>query len=136
MAKKSSVTYVCSNCGAQSSTWSGRCHLCGEWNTLEEQLSVETGQLTASGRALKAEPVSKLAKFESEKRLKTNINEVDSVLGGGFVAGSVVLIAGQPGIGKSTLLLQLADAAASKKPVLYVSGEESGHQVRSEEHTS
>ena len=129
MAKKSSVTYVCSNCGAQSSTWSGRCHLCGEWNTLEEQLSVETGQLTASGRALKAEPVSKLAKFESEKRLKTNINEVDSVLGGGFVAGSVVLIAGQPGIGKSTLLLQLADAVASKEPVLYVSGEESGHQV-------
>jgi len=129
MAKKNSVTYVCNNCGAQSSTWSGRCHLCGEWNTLEEQLSVETGQLTASGRALKAEPVSKLAKFENEKRLKTNINEVDSVLGGGFVAGSVVLIAGQPGIGKSTLLLQLADAVASKEPVLYVSGEESGHQV-------
>jgi DNA repair protein RadA/Sms len=129
MAKKSSVNYVCNNCGAQSSTWSGRCHVCGQWNTLEEQLSVNAGASIKSGKTLNAQPVSKLAKFESEKRIKTQIGEVDMVLGGGFVAGSVILIAGQPGIGKSTLLLQLADAVAAKVPVLYVSGEESGHQV-------
>lgn len=129
MAKKSAVRYVCTSCGAETSTWSGRCYVCGEWNTLEERLSIEPGKAASSGHALKTEAVSQLAKFESEKRLITNIEEVDSVLGGGFVAGSVVLIAGQPGIGKSTLLLQLANAVASKNPVLYVSGEESGHQV-------
>jgi DNA repair protein RadA/Sms len=129
MVKKSSVNYVCNNCGAQSSTWSGRCHVCGQWNTLEEQLSINAGSSIKSGKTLNAQPVSKLAKFESEKRIKTQIGEVDMVLGGGFVAGSVILIAGQPGIGKSTLLLQLADAVAAKVPVLYVSGEESGHQV-------
>lgn len=129
MAKKVSQNYICNNCGAQSSTWSGRCHVCGEWNTLEEQLTAAPGTFALAGKLLKAEPVNKLAKFESEKRLTTGIKEVDSVLGGGLVAGSVVLIAGQPGIGKSTLLLQLADSVALKQPVLYISGEESGHQV-------
>lgn len=129
MAKKVSVAYICNNCGAQSQAWSGKCYVCGEWNTLEEQIAVEPRKAGVAGKTLKTEPVSRLAKFEDENRLKTNIKEVDSVLGGGFVMGSVVLIAGQPGIGKSTLLLQLADAVASKERVLYVSGEESGHQV-------
>jgi DNA repair protein RadA/Sms len=129
MAKKNAVQYVCSNCGAKSTTWSGRCHVCGEWNTLQEQLVIEPGSLPLGGHVLKAQSVAKLAKQDGVKRLATGISEVDTVLGGGFVAGSVSLIAGQPGIGKSTLLLQLADAVAAKEPVLYVSGEESAHQI-------
>jgi DNA repair protein RadA/Sms len=130
MAKKNAVQYVCSNCGAQAATWSGRCHVCGEWNTLQEQLVIEPGSAaSSSGHALTAQSVGKLAKADNQERLATGINEVDTVLGGGFVAGSVTLIAGQPGIGKSTLLLQLADAVAAKEPVLYVSGEESSHQI-------
>jgi len=131
MAKRNSVQYVCSNCGAQSATWSGRCHVCGEWNTLQEQLIIEPGKATraANGHALKPEAASKLAKADTLSRIATGIEEVDKVMGGGFVVGSVNLIAGQPGIGKSTLLLQLADAVATKQEVLYVSGEESAHQV-------
>lgn len=128
-AKKGGPLYICSNCGAQASTWSGRCHVCGEWNTLEEQLVIDKTSPGGGGTALKAESVSKLAKTDNAKRIKTGMNEVDVVLGGGFVAGSVNLIAGQPGIGKSTLLLQLADMIASKHAVLYVSGEESAHQI-------
>jgi DNA repair protein RadA/Sms len=129
MAKKNQVRYVCSNCGAASSSWTGRCSNCGEWNTLEEQLQITTGSIKSGGIAINAEAVSKVAKADSSKRLSTGIDEVDTVLGGGFVAGSVTLIAGQPGIGKSTLLLQLADAVAKKHQVLYISGEESAHQV-------
>ncbi len=130
MAKKTSVNFVCSSCGAVSSTWSGRCFTCGEWNTLEQQL--DTATLSSGGSAgqkLKADSVSKLAKTEGLKRLETGVAEVDNVLGGGFVAGSVTLIAGQPGIGKSTLLLELADLVAKNQPVLYISGEESSHQI-------
>lgn len=130
MARKNSAQFVCSNCGAQSSTWSGKCHVCGEWNTLEEQLVISSSQPgSGGGKAVVAESVAKLAKSDSSKRIKTGLNEVDVVLGGGFVAGSVNLIAGQPGIGKSTLLLQLADLIAANESVLYVSGEESAHQI-------
>lgn len=128
MVKRPSVKYVCSNCGAESSTWSGRCYNCGEWNTLEEQLSVSGMDVKAGGRKLSSQTVSaSLAK--DHPRIKTGINEVDEVLGGGLVAGSVNLIAGQPGIGKSTLLLQLASSVGGNQPVLYVSAEESAHQV-------
>lgn len=129
MAKKNSVIYTCTSCGAQSSTWAGRCHQCGEWNTLEEQLVIDPKALAGQGSQLAAEPVAKLVRHDSATRLKTGMSEMDEVLGGGFVAGSVTLIAGQPGIGKSTLLMQLADAISKKTPVLYVSGEESAHQV-------
>ncbi len=128
MAKKA-TRYVCSNCGATSAGYSGRCPNCGEWNTLEEQLLQEgiAGSITG-GKVLKARSVTGSVATD-QPRLKTGIEEIDSVFGGGLVAGSVNLIAGQPGIGKSTLLLQLAYAVASKQPVLYVSGEESAHQV-------
>lgn len=129
MARKNTVQYICTNCGAKSATWSGRCHVCGEWNTLEEQLDIDASAPAAGGKALRPEPVAKLAKADTVKRIKTGLEEVDVVLGGGFVAGSVNLIAGQPGIGKSTLLLQLADMIAAKEPVLYISGEESAHQI-------
>jgi len=129
LAKKAATRYVCSNCGAISSSWSGRCAQCGEWNTLEEQLSAATvAGSVAGGRALKSQTVAKSVAAD-QPRLKTGMSEVDDVFGGGIVAGSVNLIAGQPGIGKSTLLLQLAYAVAAKLPVLYVSGEESAHQI-------
>jgi len=129
MAKKSSVRYECSNCGAIAATWSGRCHVCGEWNTLQEQLVVVPGAIASQGNTLKPQSITSVTKAERIKRLVTDISEVDSVLGGGFVAGSITLIAGEPGIGKSTLLLQVASAIAQNQSVLYVSGEESAHQI-------
>lgn len=127
MAKKD-VRYVCSSCGAESLTWSGKCYSCGEWNTLNEQLSSPATTAATSGRQLDTQTVSSsLAK--DHERLKTGVSDVDIVLGGGFVAGSVNLIAGQPGIGKSTLLTQLAHTLGRSKPVLYVSAEESAHQI-------
>ncbi|HSW37255.1 MAG TPA: DNA repair protein RadA [Candidatus Saccharimonadales bacterium] len=129
MAKKPVVRYVCSSCGVTASTWSGKCPQCGEWNTLQETLTpgAALGSL-AQGKILAAEPVDKSVS-KDQPRLITSLSEVDEIFGGGIVAGSVNLIAGQPGIGKSTLLLQLAYAVAAKVPVLYVSGEESAHQV-------
>ena len=123
------MRYECSNCGAIAATWSGRCHVCGEWNTLQEQLVVEPGNIARQGTILKPQPITTVTKTERIKRLTTEISEVDSVLGGGLVAGSICLIAGEPGIGKSTLLLQVANAIARDQSVLYVSGEESAHQV-------
>lgn len=129
MVKKGSVQYVCSACGVSTNTWSGKCFSCGEWNTLQEQLTTATLTNAASaGKALKSQSVKSSIAVD-HKRLATGVNEVDSVLGGGFVAGSVTLIAGQPGIGKSTLLLQLAYELAKKQSVLYISGEESAHQI-------
>ncbi len=129
MAKKDTISYVCNSCGASSPTWSGKCYACGEWNTLEQQLTVSAvASAQTKGRALSTQTISKsLAK--DMPRLKTGMDEVDTVLGGGIVAGSVNLIAGQPGIGKSTLLLQLAHTLAQRYKVLYVSGEESAHQI-------
>lgn len=130
MGSKKNVRYECSNCGAIASTWAGRCHSCGEWNTLQEQLVMDSvGAATKSGSVLHPSSIKEVGKSAKEPRIPTGVEEVDTVLGGGFVAGSVNLIAGQPGIGKSTLLLQLASAVAAKEPVLYVSGEESVHQV-------
>ena len=129
MAKKASSRYICSNCGAVQSSWSGKCPQCGEWNTLEEQLSpaVIAGSV-AKGHLLKPQSVASSVAID-QPRLATGVAEIDDVFGGGIVAGSVNLIAGQPGIGKSTLLLQLAYAVAAQAPVLYISGEESAHQV-------
>jgi DNA repair protein RadA/Sms len=129
MARKDAVQYVCSNCGATSTTWSGRCYSCGEWNTLQEQLTTTALAASRAGGKTLAPQSVRASLAKDYKRLVTGIDEVDTVLGGGIVAGSVSLIAGQPGIGKSTLLLQLAYALAGKRKVLYVSGEESAHQI-------
>ena len=129
MAKKT-TRYVCANCGTVSMSWAGKCQQCGAWNTLQEEAVLQTpiGGGVSAGRALTPSSVDALV-AKDQKRLITAMRDVDAVLGGGIVAGSVNLIAGQPGIGKSTLVLQLADAVGAKHKVLYVSGEESGHQI-------
>lgn len=133
MAKKPSIRFVCTNCGAASATWAGRCAHCGEWNTLQEEAVVQPlgGGLRRSGdggTVLQSQAVD-AAIQRDQPRLQTHIPDVDIVLGGGLVAGSVNLLAGQPGIGKSTLLLQLAYQLAADHDVLYISAEESAHQV-------
>ena len=129
MAKRSLGTrYVCGNCGAASSSWTGKCSQCGEWNTLEQKIQMSTSTAGASGNKLTLQSVAKASASKSQ-RISTGIKEVDGVLGDGLVAGSVTLLAGQPGIGKSTLLLQIANNAAPKSRVLYISGEESARQV-------
>lgn len=128
MAKSLGVKFVCSNCGTAYAKWQGLCGSCGQWNTLAEQVEISTATAGSSGRTLKTESVTS-AKKTNTSRLSSGIKEVDEVLGGGFVAGSVNLVAGQPGIGKSTLLLQIAHSAAKKMKVLYISGEESAQQI-------
>ena len=129
MAKKQATRYVCSNCGLMTTSWSGKCQQCGEWNTLSEQLTQATiAGSVADGKVLTSQSVAGSVKAD-QPRIATGIKEVDDVFGGGIVSGSVNLIAGQPGIGKSTLLLQMAYAVAATVPVLYVSGEESLHQI-------
>lgn len=127
---KSKQQYICTNCGAEYPVWSGRCNACGEWNTLEEQPEiVVSGSRLATGRSLKPASQKEIKAEKAAGRIITSIKDVDSVLGGGFVPGSITLIAGQPGIGKSTLLLQIASNIAKKNPVMYISGEESAHQI-------
>jgi DNA repair protein RadA/Sms len=128
MARSLGVKYVCSNCGAGYTTWTGRCQNCGEWNTLQEQVEVSTAAAKSTGHKLKTEDVTK-AITDKPNRILSGMSDVDVVLGGGFVAGSVNLLAGQPGIGKSTILLQLAYNISKKHKVLYVSGEESIRQI-------
>lgn len=132
MAKRQTVKFVCSNCGTNYQAWVGRCDACGEWNTLQEEVTASTTlRSTGSfmgGQVLATESVD-ASITKDHKRLTSGIADIDTVLGGGVVAGSVTLLAGQPGIGKSTLLLQLAYALAKSCSVLYVSGEESAHQI-------
>lgn len=127
---KQAVRFVCNNCGAVSSAWAGRCSQCGEWNTIQEEVQLVTsGSKGAPGGSILSPQAVDKSTHEDAKRLSSGIKDLDIVLGGGIVAGSVNLIAGQPGIGKSTLLLQLANLVAKDSRVLYVSGEESERQV-------
>ena len=134
---KAKSRYVCQNCGASFVKWAGRCENCGEWNTLVEQAGVvETEAKTAlargkvSGKALEAVSINTIEPSDAGSRLATSFPDLDAVLGGGILLGSVNLLAGQPGIGKSTLLMQICAAVASNHSVLYVSGEESAGQVK------
>ena len=129
MAKAKSV-YACSECGGESSKWQGQCPHCGAWNTLVESVSEAAPKHRFAG-VTKASTLQRLAEVSAREapRVETGIGEFDRVLGRGLVAGQVVLIGGDPGVGKSTLLLQaLAQMSASRKAV-YVSGEESAEQV-------
>lgn len=129
MVKKSLINYICSNCGATYPAWSGRCPSCGEWNTLQEEAVI-----TISGSGSSKRDIGKIHSLDNsitkdDHRIKTGMRDVDLVLGGGLVEGSISLLAGQPGIGKSTLLMQIANGLSSNSKVLYVSGEESAHQI-------
>ncbi len=129
---KSRERYVCEACGTEVSRWSGRCPDCGAWNTLNEvsRIAPRSSGLRGGGYAGTTDVVPLNAvKAETHHRIVTGIGEFDRVLGGGVVGGSVILIGGDPGIGKSTLLLQVAARLATQSPVLYVTGEESPAQV-------
>jgi len=129
MVKRATTSFVCSNCGAVWGAWTGRCATCGEWNTLQEEISVKAYKgLGGSSHKLEPYSVSDLV-TKDYPRLSSAMADVDQVLGGGFVAGSVTLLTGQPGVGKSTILLQIANQIAKNAQVLYVSGEESAHQI-------
>jgi len=132
---KARSNFVCQNCGASYPKWTGKCENCGEWNTLVEQI-VETKGTSAvarshsRGKILKPQSMRSIAAEDSVRRLPTGIADLDTVLGGGILPAGVMLLAGQPGIGKSTLLMQVAAHVAEQSSVLYVSGEESASQVK------
>src|SRR5438105_3092211 len=124
------LAYVCQSCGASSSKWAGQCPDCGEWNTLVESAARSA---PLRGPAARAETkILRLADVHAEgtSRVSSGMAEMDRVLGGGMVPGAVVLIGGDPGIGKSTLLLQVLATMQGSLPTLYVTGEESLSQVR------
>jgi DNA repair protein RadA/Sms len=131
---KAKTQFVCQNCGAVHSKWSGRCDNCGEWNTLVEQIantgSSSVAKASSTGRPLKVQSIKDMTADDTSKRILTGASDLDIVLGGGILPGAVVLLAGQPGIGKSTLLLQVTAFIAKTTSVLYVSGEESASQVK------
>lgn len=125
---KSSVVYECSECGAQSPKWAGKCSECGKWNTLVESVMVGKRVQSASKKA-KLQKLEEIEAGDVRRRL-SGIGELDRVLGGGIVPGEVILMIGEPGIGKSTLLTQLALRQSLGKTVVYVCGEESPSQVK------
>lgn len=134
MASKQKSLYVCQNCGYESVKWYGKCPTCGEWNTMEEQQPIAlTSKKSSPSRTRAAiSSIQKLSEINSdiETRLTSGIKEFDRVLGGGIVEGSLVLLSGDPGIGKSTILLQICQSLCKTKKVLYISGEESARQIK------
>ncbi len=135
MAGKIKTVYICSNCGYETPKWLGRCPECSEWATLEETVkeapvaSKSKGNAFTSTRKVESFSLSDI-KPDSELRYKTGMSELDRVLGGGIVKGSLVLLSGDPGIGKSTLLLQICEQLGKTQKILYVSGEESYSQIK------
>ncbi len=129
---KDKTVFICQSCGARYPKWMGRCSACGEWNTLVEEIEEEPRTGAGGVSYAPAEPVLyRDIQDVPRQRIAVGIEDVNKVLGGGLVAGSLVLVGGEPGIGKSTLLLQVArDMAADDAPVLYVSGEESLEQIK------
>ena len=135
MAKGKTSVFFCQECGYESAKWMGQCPACKEWNTFVEE-TVDKKSISSSGKVKKESKAAQVlplsaVKSEKEERIVTGIAEFDRVLGGGIVRGSLVLVGGDPGIGKSTLLLQVCRELSQKKvPLLYVSGEESLHQIK------
>lgn len=137
MAKGKKTAFFCQNCGYESSKWMGQCPGCREWNTFVEELTVTASKNTSAKSGLgsglgKSEPVQLSSiEIQEDDRVLTHIEELDRVLGGGIVPGSMVLVGGDPGIGKSTLLLQVCrELTAKQHKVLYISGEESLRQIK------
>ena len=126
MAKAKTV-YVCTECGSQHARWAGKCTACGAWNTIVEE--VVTPSTSGTAKRASVTPITDVSGSE-EARYRTGMKELDRVLGGGIVPGGLVLIGGDPGIGKSTLLLQICGQLGAERTVLYVSGEESARQIK------
>ena len=130
---KSSTKFVCQECGYSSPKWLGRCPSCNEWNTMVEEIEVpKTKYDSASCTSNSSQTPKKLKNINitEETRFKTYSKELDRVLGGGIVPGSLILVGGDPGIGKSTLHLQLCNGLGNNCDILYVSGEESESQIK------
>ena len=135
MPGKIKTVYQCTQCGFESPKWAGKCPSCGQWNTLEETIK-ETASgpqraaaTRAAGSAARPTPINEI-RTDDEHRYHTGLSELDRVLGGGIVKGSLVLISGDPGIGKSTILLQICEHLGQTLRILYVSGEESARQIK------
>ncbi len=130
MAKNKTV-FVCSSCGYESPKWLGKCPACNEWNTFYEEKVISSSKSSTGKSKEIAKPIE-LNKIEGKTDLKisTGFNELDRVLGGGLVNGSLILLGGEPGIGKSTLILQICDKIKTDGKILYISGEESGEQIK------
>ena len=128
---KQKTVFFCTECGNEAPKWSGRCNACGAWNSMTEQVSAGKGSKSSRSAAVskKALPLSQIDDSD-EIRFSTGVGELDRVLGGGAVKGSLVLVGGAPGIGKSTLMLQICQQLGQFARVLYVSGEESAHQLK------
>lgn len=132
---KSRMVYVCNQCGFESSKWNGRCPSCGAWNSFEEDvadISPAGGRSAVRNAPDLSEKIMELEEIgaEADIRYKTGLGELDRVLGGGLVKGSLVLLGGEPGIGKSTILLQICQFLGREHSVLYISGEESARQIK------
>lgn len=132
---KQETRYICQSCGQDFPRWHGQCSACGEWNTLLEEQAPSSKLQNPNKYQIQSSKIQTPiaiteVDYKTEERKPTGIVEVDRVLGGGVVAGSVVLVSGEPGIGKSTMMLQVAEALSQKETVLYVSGEESAKQIR------
>ena len=133
MAKGKTTVFFCQSCGYESSKWMGQCPGCREWNTfVEETVDKKTEKILSSDHGKTRKPVSlNSVVMEQEERIQTGMQEFDRVLGGGIVPGSLVLVGGDPGIGKSTLLLQICQILSQmKRSTLYISGEESLQQIK------
>ena len=128
---KNKTIFVCSECGNESTKWLGKCPACNSWNTFYEQKIVETKSSTKNKDVIINKPQT-LNSYEAKEAIRTStgFGELDRVLGGGLVKGSLVLLGGEPGIGKSTLILQICDKIKGDGKVLYVSGEESAEQIK------
>lgn len=131
MAAKNKSVYVCSQCGYESAKWYGQCPGCGEWNSMNEEIkSISVSSVSSSkSRSLSATKLNELLP-QDEIRYTTGMGELDRVLGGGIVKGSLVLLSGDPGIGKSTILLQICQHIGRNQKILYISGEESAYQIK------
>lgn len=131
MAGKTKSLYICSQCGYESAKWYGCCPSCNEWNTMEEEIRTPQQQKASKApqRAVFAQTINEID-ADDEIRFRTGMDELDRVLGGGIVKGSLVLLSGDPGIGKSTILLQICEYLGRNLKILYVSGEESARQIK------
>ena len=128
---KNKTVFVCNECGYESAKWLGKCPACNSWNTFFEQKITESKTSNNKNKTERTKP-QKLNMYEAKQTIRTStgFEELDRVLGGGLVKGSLILLGGEPGIGKSTLILQICDKVQGDGKVLYVSGEESAEQIK------